>query len=58
MYDKVKARQGQESYRGVFDAASKIWRQEGGKAFWKGGPGWCFLSYRDTFFLVQVSIIA
>ncbi|XP_046846923.1 calcium-binding mitochondrial carrier protein Aralar2-like [Xenia sp. Carnegie-2017] len=41
---QVKARQGQESYRGVFDAASKIWRQEGGKAFWKGGPARVFRS--------------
>ncbi|XP_028395324.1 calcium-binding mitochondrial carrier protein Aralar2-like isoform X2 [Dendronephthya gigantea] len=41
---QVKARQGQESYRGVFDAASKIWRQEGGRAFWKGGPARVFRS--------------
>lgn len=41
---QVKARQGQQTYRGVFDAASKIWSEEGGRAFWKGGPARVFRS--------------
>ncbi|XP_020896462.1 calcium-binding mitochondrial carrier protein Aralar1, partial [Exaiptasia diaphana] len=34
---QVKARRGQQTYRGVFDAFTKIWKEEGGRAFWKGG---------------------
>ncbi|KAG7154858.1 Calcium-binding mitochondrial carrier protein Aralar1-like, partial [Homarus americanus] len=36
---QVAARAGQTTYSGVFDAARKIWREEGTKAFWKGAPG-------------------
>ena len=36
---QVVAREGQQSYTGVIDCAKKIWKQEGFKAFWKGGPG-------------------
>lgn len=35
---QVVARTGQTTYSGVFDATRKIWREEGGRAFWKGGP--------------------
>ncbi|KAL3315586.1 Calcium-binding mitochondrial carrier protein Aralar1 [Cichlidogyrus casuarinus] len=35
---QVIARQGQTSYTGVFDAAKKIYQEEGGRAFWKGAP--------------------
>lgn len=36
---QVAARAGQTTYSGVFDAARKIFKEEGGKAFWKGAPG-------------------
>ena len=36
---QVAARAGQTTYNGVFDAARKIWQEEGTKAFWKGAPG-------------------
>ncbi|XP_069961319.1 calcium-binding mitochondrial carrier protein Aralar1 isoform X1 [Cherax quadricarinatus] len=36
---QVAARAGQTTYSGVIDAARKIWREEGTKAFWKGAPG-------------------
>ncbi|KAG0724477.1 Calcium-binding mitochondrial carrier protein Aralar1 [Chionoecetes opilio] len=39
---QVAARAGQTSYTGVFDAARKIWHEEGTKAFWKGAPGEAF----------------
>ena len=41
---QVVAREGQTTYNGVIDCAKKIWREEGGKAFWKGGPGEFLLS--------------
>ncbi|XP_066961578.1 calcium-binding mitochondrial carrier protein Aralar1 isoform X2 [Macrobrachium rosenbergii] len=41
---QVAARAGQTTYSGVFDAARKIWREEGGKAFWKGAPARVFRS--------------
>lgn len=34
---QVAARAGQTCYNGVIDAARKIYKEEGGKAFWKGG---------------------
>ncbi|XP_067140843.1 calcium-binding mitochondrial carrier protein Aralar1-like isoform X2 [Centruroides vittatus] len=34
---QVQARKGQTTYNGVFDAVRKIWKEEGGSAFWKGG---------------------
>lgn len=33
---QVVARAGQTTYTGVWDATTKIWKEEGGKAFWKG----------------------
>lgn len=33
---QVAARQGQTTYNGVIDAAGKIMREEGPRAFWKG----------------------
>ncbi|CAL4060902.1 unnamed protein product, partial [Meganyctiphanes norvegica] len=41
---QVAARAGQTSYNGVFDAAVKIYREEGGKALWKGAPARVFRS--------------
>uniref|UniRef100_A0A4D5RA99 Calcium-binding mitochondrial carrier protein Aralar1 n=1 Tax=Scolopendra viridis TaxID=118503 RepID=A0A4D5RA99_SCOVI len=35
---QVQARAGQTTYTGVLDATRKIWREEGGRAFWKGAP--------------------
>lgn len=36
---QVVARSGQTTYSGVIDAAQKIMREEGPKAFWKGTVG-------------------
>lgn len=36
---QVKERQGLTQYNGVIDAAVKIYREEGGRAFWKGAGG-------------------
>lgn len=36
---QVVARSGQTTYSGVIDAARKIMREEGPKAFWKGTVG-------------------
>ncbi|GBL79358.1 Calcium-binding mitochondrial carrier protein Aralar1, partial [Araneus ventricosus] len=41
---QVAAREGQTTYSGVLDACRKIWREEGGAAFWKGGPARVFRS--------------
>jgi len=41
------ARAGQTSYNGVIDAAQKIYREEGMKAFWKGATG----KFRSNFLL-------
>ncbi|XP_035222855.1 calcium-binding mitochondrial carrier protein Aralar1-like [Stegodyphus dumicola] len=41
---QVAAREGQTTYSGVVDACRKIWREEGGYAFWKGGPARVFRS--------------
>lgn len=35
---QVEARKGQATYNGLLDCARKVWREEGFKAFWKGGP--------------------
>jgi solute carrier family 25 aspartate/glutamate transporter 12/13 len=35
---QVEARKGDVTYNGLVDAARKIWRDEGFKAFFKGGP--------------------
>lgn len=35
---QVEARKGQTHYRGLVHCASTIWREEGLKAFYKGGP--------------------
>lgn len=36
---QVVARKGQTTYNGIFDAARKIYKEEGFKAFWKGSIG-------------------
>jgi hypothetical protein len=36
---QVVARAGQTTYSGVIDAAGKIYREEGLRAFWKGATG-------------------
>ena len=36
---QVAARKGQTTYSGLVDCARKIWREEGGRAFWKGAGG-------------------
>lgn len=36
---QVVARTGQTTYSGVYDAARKIMREEGPRAFWKGTAG-------------------
>lgn len=41
---QVAARKGQTTYSGVLDACRKIWKEEGGQAFWKGGPARVFRS--------------
>ncbi|KAF8788513.1 calcium-binding mitochondrial carrier protein Aralar1-like [Argiope bruennichi] len=41
---QVAAREGQTTYTGVLDACRKIWKEEGGAAFWKGGPARVFRS--------------
>eukprot|EP00794_Sanderia_malayensis_P003007 gene3007-3465_t len=41
---QVKARRGQQAYRGVVDCFRKILAEEGAKAFWKGGPARIFRS--------------
>uniref|UniRef100_A0A3Q0KMM7 Putative mitochondrial solute carrier n=1 Tax=Schistosoma mansoni TaxID=6183 RepID=A0A3Q0KMM7_SCHMA len=41
---QVVARTGQTTYTGVIDAAKKIWREEGGRAFWKGSGARVFRS--------------
>lgn len=35
---QVEARQGQTNYRGLIHCAKTVWREEGFKAFYKGGP--------------------
>ncbi|KAI9475837.1 MAG: mitochondrial carrier domain-containing protein [Benjaminiella poitrasii] len=41
---QVEARKGQTTYSGIFDAARKIFAEEGFKAFFKGGPARIFRS--------------
>lgn len=41
---QVAARSGQTSYNGVIDCVRKIYREEGGWAFWKGTPARVFRS--------------
>jgi hypothetical protein len=38
-FPQVVARAGQTTYSGVIDAARKIYREEGLRAFWKGAAG-------------------
>ena len=38
------ARAGQTTYSGVFDAAKKIYQEEGARAFWKGTAARVFRS--------------
>lgn len=46
---QVAARAGQTTYSGVWDAAKKIWAEEGGKAFWKGAGARVF-RYASLFY--------
>ncbi|RMX49414.1 hypothetical protein pdam_00015314 [Pocillopora damicornis] len=41
---QVKARSGQQTYRGVIDCFRKIRKEEGGRAFWKGAGARVFRS--------------
>ncbi|XP_075678319.1 calcium-binding mitochondrial carrier protein aralar1 isoform X1 [Dermatophagoides pteronyssinus] len=41
---QVAARAGQTTYSGILDATRKIFKEEGGSAFWKGGPARVFRS--------------
>jgi hypothetical protein len=41
---QVEARKGQTTYNGIRDAGIKIWKEEGFKAFFKGGPARIFRS--------------
>lgn len=41
---QVKARAGQQTYRGVIDCVRKVWKEEGGRAFWKGAGARVFRS--------------
>lgn len=36
---QVKARSGQQTYDGLIDCAKKLYKYEGGTAFWKGAGG-------------------
>ena len=42
---QVKARAGQQTYRGVIDCIRKVWKEEGGRAFWKGAGGLSMLVF-------------
>ena len=66
---QVEARKGQTHYRGLIHCASTIWREEGFRAFYKGGParvmrsspqfGFTLAAYEvlQTLFPAQGSII-
>lgn len=41
---QVKARRGQQTYRGVIDCFRKVYQEEGATAFFKGGPARIFRS--------------
>ena len=41
---QVKARRGQQTYSGLIDCARKVYAEEGGTAFFKGGPARIFRS--------------
>ena len=41
---QVQAREGQMTYTGVIDCAKKLWKYEGGRAFWKGAAARVFRS--------------
>lgn len=41
---QVEARKGEQTYKGIRDAATKIFKQEGWTAFFKGGPARVFRS--------------
>lgn len=58
---QVVARKGQTTYSGVIDCARKIWKEEGGKAFWKGAPGFvtcfCFFIVRRISSLFSLDVL-
>jgi len=47
-FPQVVARAGQTTYSGVIDAARKIYREEGLRAFWKGAAGMPILTFNNT----------
>jgi len=47
-FPQVVARAGQTTYSGVIDAARKIYREEGLRAFWKGAAGMPTLTFNNT----------
>jgi hypothetical protein len=47
-FSQVVARAGQTTYSGVIDAARKIYREEGLRAFWKGAAGIPILMFNNT----------
>lgn len=55
----MKARRGQQTYRGVVDCFRKVLQEEGATAFFKGGPGifYFFLINVKTIFLKLVEMI-
>jgi len=47
-FPQVVARAGQTTYSGVIDAARKIYREEGLRAFWKGAAGMPVFTFNST----------
>jgi len=47
-FPQVVARAGQTTYSGVIDAARKIYKEEGLRAFWKGAAGMSILRFNNT----------
>lgn len=47
-FPQVVARAGQTTYSGVIDAAKKIYKEEGLRAFWKGAAGMPILTFNNT----------
>jgi hypothetical protein len=47
-FPQVVARAGQTTYSGVIDAARKIYKEEGLRAFWKGAAGMPIITFNNT----------
>jgi hypothetical protein len=54
---QVVARAGQTTYSGVIDAAKKIYKEEGLRAFWKGAAGMPILTFNNTIKTFVVSYL-